>query len=113
MTDPHAAQGADLVLLVETEQRLSQVLEGARVTARELIEAARAEAMAEDTALDDELRRSRQELQARLHRETELRIAAALAEGRARAEAFDALPDDRIAQLASLVVERLIAAGGR
>lgn len=101
----------DLARLLATEERLEQLVVGARAEAERVVAAAQAQAAAREAALaaqlDAEVRKMTEAVAAeRSRREAEL--AATL---RAEAARFDAIPGARIAELAGYVVRRVIGSG--
>jgi hypothetical protein len=109
---PNAPVG-DLGLLVATEQELETRLANAREQARTLIDAATAEAEARTLAQDQSVAESRARFEAEVERERTSRAAELLAEGRKRAARYDDLAGTRIAELAGVVIERLLGGGAR
>jgi len=108
-----SAPMGDLGLLVATEQELETRLIRAREQARSLIDAATTEAEARTLQHERIVADSRARFEAEVERERGSRAAELLAEGRQRAARFDALSNGRIAELAGVVVERLLAGGDR
>jgi vacuolar-type H+-ATPase subunit H len=107
-TVPTAPHG-DLAQLVATEQELESRLIRAREQARALVEAATSEVEARAAEHEREAAEAHARFHAEVERERSSRAAELLAEGRRRAARFDDLPESRIADLAGVVLERLLS----
>jgi vacuolar-type H+-ATPase subunit H len=104
---------ADLALLVATERELEAQLAAAQERARTTVESAYTEAGARSSAQEQELTQARQQFQAEIEEERSRRTKEVLAEGERQSAWFDAMPERRIAELAGIVVARLLGAEAR
>jgi vacuolar-type H+-ATPase subunit H len=100
--------GGDLVRLLETETRLEEALQRARGEAARLVTEARETARAREAALGAELEAAARRLEAEIAGERDRAAQEIAAAARRDAERFDAVPAGRVAELARLVVERVI-----
>lgn len=101
--------GTDLSRLIETEERLGQILEQAREEGARIVVAARDAAVAAELEMDRERGRDRERIEVEVKQESSRRAAEALAVGRRAAVALDGLPETLISELARQVVERLVS----
>ncbi|HEU4565603.1 MAG TPA: hypothetical protein VFS05_13170 [Gemmatimonadaceae bacterium] len=108
-----AAEGDPLGRLVETEQRLGETLAQANDEAARLLAEARAAAEGEEAALEGELRRAIAELDERFERDVSLEIVEIAERAKRRAAWYDRLGEQRIAELARQMIERITAADQR
>jgi hypothetical protein len=98
----------ELGLLLDLEERLEQTLAQARADAARLVAAAEAATVAREAALEGELAAARAQLDTTIASERarrEAEVAAAAARDAAR---FEAVPVERIQDLAQRVVGRLL-----
>jgi vacuolar-type H+-ATPase subunit H len=107
-----AAPSADLALLVATEQDLEAKIAQAREQARALIEAAYLEVGANSSELERNLSGARERFQTEVEAERAHRAEEALTEGKRQAAQFDGIPETRVAELAQLVLARLLSGVG-
>ena len=107
------ATTADLALLVEIEEQLETKLALAREQAQRLVAAARAEAEARTRAENQALHEAREQFQSEVEAERGRRATELLADGSRQAARFDGVPEARIAELAGLVLARLVGEGNR
>ena len=107
------APSGDLAQLVATEQELEARLARAREEARSLIDAARAAREARALEHERSTGQARARFEAEVERERSRRAAELLADGRRRAARFDDLPEARIAELAGVVLDCLLAGADR
>ena len=103
-----ASPGADIALVMSTELELEKQLTRAREEAGTLVEAAYTDAGARSTAQERELSAARELWQAEVEAERVRRASEVLLEGRRAATRFDEVPESRVAELAQLVVARLL-----
>lgn len=103
-----ASPTSDLSRLIELEERLGQTLAKAREEAARIVVAARDAAATAALDLDRELAGYRGRIQAEVDQEGADRGAHLVADARRAASLLDALTDQRINELGSMVVERLI-----
>ncbi|MDH4130758.1 MAG: hypothetical protein OEV95_03025 [Gemmatimonadota bacterium] len=103
-----ATAGADIALVMATELELEEQLARAREEARVLVEAAYTEAGNRASAQERELTAARTLWQAEVEAERDRRAAEIMADGRRAAAGFDEVAESRIAELAALVVGRLL-----
>jgi vacuolar-type H+-ATPase subunit H len=106
---PGASPSAELARLVSTEQELEQLVSQARRDAQAIIDAALVEIRSTGEALDRELSDARSRFQADVEAERAHRAREVLAEGRRQAALLDATPATRIAELAQVVLARLLS----
>jgi vacuolar-type H+-ATPase subunit H len=103
---------ADLALLVSTEVELEERLNQARAQAGATIETAYTEAGARSRDQEAELTRTGERFQAEVEAERDARAREVLAEGERRAARFDAVAEGQVAELAEVVVGRLLRGVG-
>ena len=101
----------DLARLLSTEQRLEQLVVQARAEAARILADAQARAEARDTATRAELDRAVRDLTEGIATERAQRKSALEAALAGEAARFDAVTNERIAELARYVVRRVIGEG--
>jgi len=111
--EPEVTPSADLALLVATERELEAQLAAAQERARATVESAYTEAGARSSAQEQELTQARQRGLAEIEEERSRRTQEVLAGGERQAVWFDAMPEHRIAELAGIVVARLLTVEAR
>jgi vacuolar-type H+-ATPase subunit H len=103
-----ASPGADIALVMSTELELEKELTTAREEARILVEAAYTDAGARSSAQERELAAARELWQAEVEAERDRRATEVLLEGKRAAARFDEVAEGRVAELADIVVARLL-----
>ena len=108
--DLAATQGAvtDLDRLVATEQRLEASVADARAEAERIVEEAHTAARGGEQAFERECQEALAQIQSDIETTRDRAIAAIAADARRRAQAFDEVTEDRVAELAAYVVDRVI-----
>jgi vacuolar-type H+-ATPase subunit H len=106
----HAPAG-DLGQLVAVEQDLEQRLAQAREQARELLEAAQRETETLRLSHERDLEELRTRIQTQQEAQQREKEAEIQADGRARAAAYDRLPDATVAELAGVGLELVLRGG--
>lgn len=102
----------DLSRLVDTERHLAERLAAARGEAQQIVEAARSAAEDAERTLERELVNSLAALRGQAEEERDRQIATLAGAAQAQVESLDGLPLKRLAALAELVLDRLLASGG-
>ncbi len=108
-SNPSDGKG-DLARLLETEQRLEEIVVRAREEAAALVTRAREEAAAREAAVATEFEAGLRELEAGIAAERQSRETELTAATRQEAHRFDAVGADRVNALARYVVARVIGA---
>ena len=112
MTRRHAPdpRAGGLAVLVETEDRLEAMLAVRREEAEHLLAEARAHAAQKLRSLDEDIAARASRLEREIEEDAAMAAREAADGGERRAAIWRAVPEDRLDQLAGLVLERLLDA---
>jgi flagellar biosynthesis/type III secretory pathway protein FliH len=104
----HVPALADLDRLVEAERRLEALVADTRAEAARIVAAAQEAGHAREQLLERECQEALAAARMAIEIERDREIAGIAADAERRAQAFDAVPPERVAQLAKDVVRRVI-----
>lgn len=104
---------SQLARLQEHERALAERLADARADADLIVDRARADAERAKAELEASLEEEAEGLREEIRSELRTSLERISAEARERAERFERVPDDRIAELVELTFARLVGAGDR
>lgn len=108
--EPGPVADQDLDRLLEAEDRLAARMEQARAEAQALLARADREAETRRRNVDEAAAAQRLEMHRKIEQERERRLRETTAHWQERAGRLDAIPEERLAQLADLLVRRVLGA---